>query len=125
MTDPRQAVQRFIDTLERCRTRSAMLVGRTSVERIIAFFNGANLALGCCLDNPSGHNADDIWLAVLYRRQLRSGATGMAGVADQLRDRGMTEEQVVEELIAIEIENWRRWLDAWPTVGLEDSAHPT
>lgn len=102
MSDDRRAVLgRVIEVLESARSRTPMYFSPVEPNVVIHWLLGVRIGL---MANGIDWSPDDR-RAIVEARGLRFGASWEA---DQLADRGLSPEQVVDELLSIEVEQWRR-----------------
>ncbi len=49
---------------------------------------------------------------LIRKRRLKTSALGLYGFIQQMRSRKWSEERIVDELFAIQIETWQDWLES-------------
>jgi hypothetical protein len=94
------AIDRVIEILESARQRTPMYIQPVNPEVLNHYLNGVRTGLACIgLEWSNTHRE-----RALKPRRLELRSTGEEG---QLAKRGLTTEQIVDELLAIEIDMWR------------------
>lgn len=104
----RELLARVIQHLEAVQRRPAMYVGCNDVERMVHFLNGFRVALAALLG---------LELQYAVRRQIeesRGWSHDAMHVYHRMVEQGMSPEQVIDELVAIEIDVWRRLAEELP-----------
>jgi hypothetical protein len=102
LSDTRERIAAVIALLESVRPVPHMYMVRHDPDLAVAFLRGvvitAERLLGICTD---GELRCRVWEAHGWER-------GARGPVPQMQRAGLTDEAIVDELIAIEIEVWRR-----------------
>lgn len=97
-------IERIIEILRSARGRKAMYLGTADVASAEDFLNGFQVGcFACGQDIPP-----EIRERVTTERGWRWSAMGPIV---QMRERGLTEEEIIDELFAIEIEAWEAFND--------------
>lgn len=92
-----QTTSHLIERLELMQQRKAMLVQPVSVSAVLDFLRGFRNAYRCC-----GVRSD-----VDKAEKQRGWKLSALGPVPQMRKKGMSDEQIMDELIAIEIDALR------------------
>ncbi len=91
--------ERILEILRSARSRKAMYLGTVDVPSAECFLNGFVVGCFAC--------GRDLPLEIHEQVTIARGWTWSAArPIDEMRERGLTEEQVVDELFAIEIAAW-------------------
>ncbi len=96
-----ERINKIIEVLESVRKHTPMYIGRVDVSLTIAWLYG--FQTGLLIDAPD--NLTDLRDKVLLKRKWK--VTNVSASV-QMRERGMTPEAIIDELIVIEIEVWKR-----------------
>lgn len=92
-------VERIIEILRSARGRKAMYLGTIDVPSADSFLYGFRVGCFAC--------GRDLSLAVRERVTTAHGWEWSArGPIEEMRERGLSEEEIVDELFAIEISAW-------------------
>lgn len=95
------SVGRILEILRSARQRKSMYLGRTEVGTAETFLNGFKVGcFACGLEVPF-----KIQEQVTIERGWKWNALGPI---NEMREAGLSEEQVVDELFAIEISGWEK-----------------
>jgi hypothetical protein len=90
---------RIIEILRSARHRKAMYLGTVDVPSAENFLNGFQVGCFAC--------GQDIPLEIRERvTTARGWGWSAKGPIEEMRERGLTEEEIVDELFAIEIAAW-------------------
>jgi len=89
-----QSLAKLVETLKSVRERKEMYFQPVTVEAAESFLGGFRVA---CLVSGAIEDAD--WLDLQESRGWKSNAMGPVG---EMRERGLTEEQIIDELIELE-----------------------
>lgn len=99
--------ERILEILRSARSRKAMYLGTVDVPSAESFLNGFEVGCFAC--------GRDLPLEIREQATTARGWTWSAArPIDEMRQRGLTEEQVVDEFFAIEIAAWEAWYDLSP-----------
>jgi hypothetical protein len=94
--------RRIIEILKSARDREAMYLGTVDVPSAENFLNGFQVGCFAC--------GRDLPLEVRERVTTARGWSWSAKrPIDEMRERGLNEEEIVDELFAIEIAAWEVW----------------
>ncbi|MHB1558572.1 MAG: hypothetical protein ACYC61_14035 [Isosphaeraceae bacterium] len=98
--------ERILEILRSARSRKSMYLGTVDVPSAETFLNGFLVGCFAC--------GRDVPLEIREQVTIARGWTWSAArPIDEMRERGLTEEQVVDELFAIEIAAWEAWHDGF------------
>lgn len=101
-------IRSLIELLEAARQRPGMYIGAAEPARVESFVLGIQVA--CCVlgeDASPGLTANELKRQVISERGWK---WPVQGLVFHLRQRGLSDAQIVDELFAIELECWKRIL---------------
>lgn len=101
-----EKIERIIEQLENIKTRPAMCIGNTEdVEALIHFFHGYSAAI-FIIEGDRMPTLD-----VYHETQRRRGwQISALGIVPEMKEKGFSDAEIVQELITIEIEAWKTLL---------------
>jgi hypothetical protein len=102
------AANRVLEVFENARLRPGMYFWPMEPESVTNWIIG----IGCGFQAAQQARPEWYSLNVIRKYRLKTGARGLNGFIDQLRARGMAGEDIVDVLLAIQIETWQEWIDA-------------
>lgn len=70
------------------------------------------VGVGCAFSTVERASPGWYSLRAIRKYRLQTGAMGLSGFVDQLRAREMADEDIVDVLLAIQIETWQEWTKA-------------
>lgn len=102
------AAFRILNLFQQARLRPAIYFGSPRPENALHWTIGVAYAFFTLEGVWPGHYS----LRVIRKHRLQTGATGPSGFIEQLRARNMADEDIVDVLLAIQIETWQEWIEA-------------
>jgi hypothetical protein len=99
-----QEAQKVVELLREVRRRPPVWLGGYSPDSLIHFLHGVNAAVGVF-----GLRVDR-YLGSSYGQVITERGWEHLAVApvDEMRERGLSDQEIVQELLTIEIETWKR-----------------
>lgn len=99
---------RIVECLQDVLNRPGMYFGpQATVEQVFAFINGFDTA--CSVLGVRGDYTDQAYQKVLYERNWLETST--RGIWTVMRERGMSDDAIIKEMLLIELEAWERRAD--------------
>jgi hypothetical protein len=95
----------LIRDLEHVARRPSMYLGKADIQAAIFFLQG----FGCALQSAFGLNFGQIQRQVIVDRGWDLPKATGPGIEHQMIQRGKTPAEVIEELVAIQIDVLRQW----------------
>jgi hypothetical protein len=102
-TDREQQVSALIERLENVRERKGMNMSPVDGQAAQNFVFGFSVAAGVL----RLQRKNEIWLKAGEKRGWKIQGVGPI---PEMRERGLSDEEIADEVLAIEIEPWRLWL---------------
>jgi hypothetical protein len=96
--------QKVVELLREVRRRPPVWIGGYSPESLLHFLNGVTAAAGAFGLRIHRHPGSAYGQVITERGWEHIAAAPV----DEMRERGLSDQEIVQELLTIEIETWRR-----------------
>ena len=100
ITLERSDIERILYALENMRQRQPMYLEAVNIEAMVNFIHGFNLGIFTL-----GFKIPDMVYEQAYKQ--RGWEYTARGAWQDMRDRGLSEETIMDELLAVEMDAWR------------------
>jgi hypothetical protein len=90
--------------LEVVSKRLQQFINPLTLQTLKSFFDGFNLGYVLARENLQFHDIPDAWISVV---EIRGWKVNAFGLEAEMKERGMTEREMIDEYVQIEIEVWK------------------